>query len=146
MRKVFVSIMGTLTLASALSAGEKNMMHCFAFTAIEKASPAEWEGFYKSSDALPKKIKVVKRVWYGKLRAPLATFAIDAEPRKKLVAGEKSVTTAVTYRPRQYGMCIELKGNDALNLYTDAPYHKEWVAAYEKVRVAGTTTYDILGQ
>ena len=31
-----------------------------------------------------------------------------------------------------------------LKEYEAAPSHKEWVSVYEKVRVAGTTTYDIL--
>ena len=48
---------------------------------------------------------------------------------------------------RQQGMCIEFQGGpEVLKAYTDHPYHAEWVAAYEKVRVAGTTTYDILGK
>ena len=34
----------------------------------------------------------------------------------------------------------------ALKSYDADPYHKEWLAAYERVRVYGTTTYNILGQ
>ena len=30
--------------------------------------------------------------------------------------------------------------------YGDDPYHKTWTDAYSKVRVEGTTTFDILGQ
>jgi hypothetical protein len=37
-------------------------------------------------------------------------------------------------------------GAESLKTYTANPYHKVWMAAYEKVRVAGTTTYDILPQ
>ena len=43
-------------------------------------------------------------------------------------------------------MCIELKGLTNLKAYEAHPYHKTWVDVYSKVRVAGTTTYDILGQ
>ena len=37
-------------------------------------------------------------------------------------------------------------GPETLKAYTAHPCHKEWSALYEKVRVAGTTTYDILGE
>jgi hypothetical protein len=47
---------------------------------------------------------------------------------------------------RQHGVCMLMSGPDALKEYTANPFHKEWMAKYEKVRVAGTTTYDILAQ
>ncbi|MFN7922410.1 MAG: hypothetical protein U0Q16_20065 [Bryobacteraceae bacterium] len=148
MRRAIQMISLSIGLAGLVSAGEKNMMHCFAYTAVEAATPADWDAFYKASDELPKKMRgVVVRVWYGKLRAPLGIFRLpDAAASKKLRAGEKSVTTEVQFTPRQYGMCMELKGHDSLKAYTEHPFHKEWEAAYSKVRVAGTTTYDILGQ
>jgi len=148
MRKYFLLTAMALTgLAANLSAGEKNMMHCFAYTAIEKATPAEWEAFQAASDAMPKKMKgVVKRVWLGKLQNTLAQYAVPADARKRLVAGEKEVEAKIQLRPRQYGMCIELVGHNNLKVYAEHPYHKEWIAAYEKVRVPGTTTYDIIGQ
>jgi hypothetical protein len=37
-------------------------------------------------------------------------------------------------------------GPEVLKKYTANPYHKTWSAAYEKVRVAGTTTFDIIGR
>jgi hypothetical protein len=43
-------------------------------------------------------------------------------------------------------MCIELNGLSNLKAYDAHAYHKTWVDAYSKVRVEGTTTYDILGQ
>ncbi len=60
-----------LMLASHAFAGDKTVMHCFAWTPIKEATPADWDAFYKASDALPKKIKGIVRVWYGKLVAPL---------------------------------------------------------------------------
>jgi hypothetical protein len=148
MRNAILLLTATLLLpAGVLTAGEKNMMHCFAFTVIEKATQAEWDAFYKANDDMPKKMKgIVRRVWYGKLANTLVQYAVPADARKKLQAGEKKVTTDIEYRPRQWGMCIELNGLNNLKPYADHPYHKEWVAAYEKVRVAGTTTYDIVGQ
>ena len=41
----------------------------------------------------------------------------------------------------------QLMANESvLKAYDDHPYHKIWTAAYEKVRVDGTTTFNILGQ
>ena len=48
--------------------------------------------------------------------------------------------------PRTWGMCMEMTDVAAYKAYAEDPYHKIWTAAYEKVRVDGTTTFDILGQ
>jgi hypothetical protein len=114
-----------LALLSGIApAGEKKLMHCFAFTPIESATPADWRAFYAATDQLPKKIAGVSHVWYGLLRRPLNE-------------GDSV---------RKYGVCMEMANEDALKSYGDHPYHKEWVAAYSKVRVEGTTTFDIIGQ
>jgi hypothetical protein len=129
-------------------AGEKTMMHCFAWTAIKDATPADWQAFYQASDALPTKIQGITKVWYGKLRSPLSQLSvgeIDTAAGQKLVAGE-SVTIPVKRVAREYGMCMEMTGPDVLKTYRVDPYHKTWVEAYSKVRVEGTTSYDILGQ
>ena len=146
MKRLSAMAAGLLLSAALLGAGEKTMMHCFAFTAIDTASDADWQAFFKASDALPGKIKSIKRVWYGKLRQPLAQFVTDAETRKKLAGGDKEVSGPVSRLQRQWGMCMEMTGPEALKAYVDDPAHKEWVEVYSKVRVAGTTTYDIIGQ
>jgi hypothetical protein len=106
------------------AAGEKKLMHCFAFTPIETATDAQWQAFHHATDQIPKKISGVSHVWYGKLRAPM---------------GEGG-------QGRKYGVCMEMKDADTLKAYASDPFHKEWMAVYEKVRVEGTTTFDILGQ
>jgi len=60
-----------LLLSSAAHAGEKKLMHCFAFTSIKEATPAQWDAFFSASDDLPKKIDGVTKVWYGKLERSL---------------------------------------------------------------------------
>lgn len=117
-------------LPAGASAGEKALMHCFAFTEIEGASEADWKGFLSATDELPGKIEGLSKVWVGKLRRPLRQFGRNQdEPRL-----------------RQWGVCMELADEAALAVYAEHPAHTEWVKAYEKVRVAGTTTIDILGQ
>jgi hypothetical protein len=124
MNKLLLCLATGTLLASAAMAGEKKLMHCFAFTAVEGAKPADWDAFYKATDEIPKKIKGVSHVWYGKLQSPLR-------------AG-----SAV----RQYGVCMEMDNAEARRNYGNDPYHKVWTDAYSKVREEGTTTFDILGQ
>ena len=133
--------------SSSANAGEKKLMHCFAFTSIKEATPAQWDAFFKATDAMPGKIKGVTRVWYGKLANPLTQYQVtaDAETRKKMMAGE-TIKADVKRITRDWGACFEMADAAALKTYDADPYHKEWLAAYEKVRVLGTTTYDILGQ
>jgi hypothetical protein len=135
-----------LLLAAPVSAGEKKLMHCFVFTTIDGASDADWKAFGEATDALPGKIPGLTRVWHGKLRSPLAVFTTDGATRKKLGGGEKDVTGPVNRLTRQHGVCMEMADEAALKSYAAHPAHAEWVKVYEKVRVAGTTTFDIIGQ
>ena len=144
--RLAVCAAGLFVAAGTLSAGEKGLMHCFAYTVRDNVTDADWQAFYKATDALPGKIPGVKRVWYGKLLRPLPQFSPDAAGRKKLNAGEKAVTGEVTRQLRQYGVCMEMESEAALKTYADHPAHKEWVAVYDKVRVPGTTTFDIVAQ
>lgn len=118
-----------LGLPAAAIAGEKTLMHCFAFTEIEEAAEADWEAFYTATDELVGKVDGLERVWYGKLRRPLAQYTREGERRE-----------------RQHGVCMEMRDQAALTAYAEDPAHAEWLKAYEKVRVPGTTTYDILGR
>lgn len=121
-------------------------MHCFAFTVIDTATDAEWKAFTEATDALPGKISVISKVWHGKLRAPLNLFNTDAETRKKLMAGDAKASGEVSRTQRKHGVCMEMENEGSLKAYTSSPYHKVWSEAYSKVRVAGTTTFDIIGQ
>jgi hypothetical protein len=124
MKKLLLFLAGGLLLASTATAGEKKLMHCFAFTAVESATQADWDAFFKATDELPKKIKGLSHVWYGKLANPLR------------VGGAT----------RQYGVCMEMDNEKVREAYGKDPAHDEWNKAYGKVKVDGTTTYDILGQ
>jgi hypothetical protein len=122
---IAVAALALASLAAPTArAGEKALMHCFAFTAIPTASQADWNAFYQKTDALPSKVPGLMKVWYGKLAHPLSVDGAE----------------------RQYGVCMEMKDAAALKAYAMHPYHREWLGAYEKVRVEGTTTFNILGQ
>ena len=129
-----------------MAAAEPTVMHCFAYTPIKEASQADWDAFYKATDELPTKITGIKRVWYGKLRAPLAQFnTTDVESRKKALAeGKTTAAGELTATRREHGVCMEFADEAAWKAYDADPAHKAWVEVYSKVRVAGTTTYQIL--
>lgn len=124
MKKSCFCIYAALLFASAASAGEKKLMHCFAFTPLKSATPADWNAFYKATDDLPAKIKGVSKVWYGKLARPFEAEGMS----------------------RSYGVCMEMTDQAARKLYGDSPAHSDWTKIYSKVRDEPTTTFDILGQ
>ncbi|MEJ5367749.1 MAG: hypothetical protein WHT08_05470 [Bryobacteraceae bacterium] len=137
-----------LAVSSTLAFGQqRTLMHCFTFTEIPEATAADWEAFKKATDELPSKIAGLKRVWHGKLARPLGLLQtagpLDADNQKKLREGE-TVPAQVKMVRRQYGVCMEFDGPDALKAYAKDPAHDAWMKLYEKVRVAGTTTFDIL--
>jgi hypothetical protein len=148
MKRFALSLAGICFAAGSLTAAEPTIMHCFAFTPIKEATQADWDAFYKATDELPGKIKGLKRVWYGKLRAPLNQFNItDAEARKKAIADGKAPAAGdVTATRREHGACMEFENEAAWTAYgaKDNAAHNAWTAVYGKVRVPGTTTYQIL--
>jgi hypothetical protein len=139
-----VCTLSLLAFAGLSSAAENKLMHCFAFTAIEGATDADWKAFYQATDALPGKIPGLTKVWYGKLRNPMYQFAPDAETRKKFTKDVNKATGDIQRIYRQYGVCMEMTDEAALKAYVAAPAKKEWDAIYAKVRVPGTTTFDIM--
>jgi hypothetical protein len=113
---------------------------------IPEATEAEWAAFRAATDALPGKIPGLTKVWHGKLRAPVNINTIDAAASKKLGAGEKDVAATANRVRRTYGVCMEMNDLDAFAVYGKHPVHDDWVKVYEKVRVAGTTTFQIIGE
>jgi len=144
MSRLVVLAASLLLLAGVVSAAEKKLTHCFYFTVIEEATQVDWDAFYKATDALPSKIPGLTGVSYGKLVRPLTVYAPDREAAKKLRAGEKGVTGQINQQVRQAGVCMQFASEAALKAYATNPAHEAWVAVYSKVRVAGTTTIDLV--
>ncbi len=122
-------VVGVALFCSMGSAGEKKLMHCFAFTPVDDATDADWEAFQKATDELPSKIDGLNKVWLGKLRRTLTVYSKTGEPKE-----------------RKNGVCMEMDDEAALETYADHVAHREWEKAYFKVRQRGTNTYDILGK
>lgn len=127
--RLAIGVSAMFLLAGSGLAGEKKLMHCFYFTPVQTATQADWQAFYAATDALPKEIPGVNRVWYGKLARPM---------RLSTANGERVV--------REFGVCMEMADEAALKTYAAHPAHQKWNEAYSKVRVSPTTTVDILGQ
>ncbi len=144
--------LGTLLLAGSLSAGDKSLMHCFAFTDLDRATAADWKAWEAATDKLPKEIPGLTHVWYGKLANPLTQIDVAAkredlakETIDKFRAGE-TISLPVKRIARQHGACFQFKDKAAFDAYGKSPAHETWTKLYEKIRVDGTTTYQILGQ
>lgn len=125
-----IVLAGLFAFAGSAFAGEKKLMHCFAFTEIEDAKEADWEAFFEATDELAEKIDGLETVWYGKLRRPLRQYGRNQE--EPLL--------------RQWGVCMEMDNESVLERYSEHEAHTAWVEVYSKVRKPGTTTFDILGQ
>ena len=103
---------------------QKTLMHVFAFTPREDATPQDFAAFQQATVAMVGQIPGLRRVWVGKLREPLP----------------------VETRIHTYSVAMEFDDAQALEVYATHPAHDAWVKLYEKVRLPGTATLDILSQ
>ncbi len=104
---------------------QKTLMHVFAYTPVEGATQSDFDNFKRATAEMAGKVPGLKRVWIGKLREP--------------IPGEGD-------RIRTFGVAMEFDNSDALDAYAGNAVHREWERVYERVRVQGTTTLDILGE
>lgn len=112
-------------LGQQAGTAEPTLMHAFAFTAVPTATPQDFENLKKATADMVGKVPGLKRVWVGKLKVPVdqGSFA----PK------------------RDYGIAMEFDDEKALAGYAEHPAHEQWERVYRRVRVPGTTTFDILG-
>lgn len=131
-RKIFVMAVAGLLLSAGWVLGQQTpatqttVLHAFAFTPSATATPQDFENLRKATADMVGKVPGLRRAWVGKLRAPL-----DLGP----VAPK-----------REYGIALEFDDAKALDAYADHPAHAAWERVYRRVREAGTTTFDILGE
>jgi len=138
-KKVLYGVAGFALLFAAWQTGEqsgrsqaatnpavtqKSLMHVFAYTPVAGATQADFDAFRKATADMVGKLPGLRKAWVGKLRRPL-----NQEGGK-----------------REYGVAMEFDNEAALDVYATHPAHTEWVKVYDRVRVPGTTTIDILGE
>ena len=150
--KVLLALASLLISAGSLAAGDKSLMHCFAFTDVAEAAAADWKAWEEATEKLPKQIPGLMHVWYGKLSSPLGQVQVAAQQGEidkptidKFRAGEV-INAPIKRLVRQHGACFQFKDKAAFDAYSKSPVHDEWTKLYAKVRVDGTTTFQILGQ
>jgi hypothetical protein len=113
---------------------QKSLMHVFVYTPLEGATQADFDAFKKSTADMVAAIPGFRKVWVGKLRRPLTIYTpADGEHDQ----GDSE---------RVYGVAMEFDDEAALDVYANHPAHTDWIEAYDRVRVPGTTTVDILGE
>jgi hypothetical protein len=145
MKKTILCFLMSMTIASLCQGAEKTIMHCFAFTPRPEATDADFKAYYEATDQLAKDFTGIKRVWYGKLRAPLNQVSVDPASAKKFTPESPKVEGATATRVRrEHGACMEFVDAAAWGAYAKSPAHDAWAKVYDKVRVPGTTTYQIL--
>jgi hypothetical protein len=145
----FALFCALLLAAGVAAAGEKKLMHCFVFTARDTATDADFQAFFKATDTLQQQTPAMSHVWYGKLQRPFGQLQpATQEEGAKLREAKPGEPVAVSVRlvRRQYGVCMDFADEAALKSYAESPAHKTWEAAYDKVRVPGTNSFDLLGQ
>ncbi len=153
-RILFVCCLALLA-GLTVQAQDQKVMHCFTFTQIEGATAADWAAFNKATGELPGKIPGLTAVWQGKLARPQTLFMPDMPPRPPAAPPAEGAKAPEPPKPpagdmkvkriqRQYGVCMEFASQDALKAYAKHDAHAAWMATYEKVRVPGTTTFDML--
>jgi adenosylmethionine-8-amino-7-oxononanoate aminotransferase len=106
------------------TASQKRLVHAFAYTAEAAATAEDFANLKTATDALVGKIPGLTKVWTGKLLQPLDAGA--------------------NVPKRTHGIVMEFENEAALKAYGDHPEHKVWERVYRKVRVPGTTTFDIV--
>src|SRR6266481_6023136 len=97
------------------TAGQKTLLHVFAYSPLGTATQQDFENFKKETEGMVGKIPGLKKVWVAKLREPFP-------------AGDKIRTFAVA---------MEFDDLPALNAYAGNPVHKQWEQVYERVREQG---------
>ena len=105
---------------------EPTLLHVFAYTPVEGATQQDFDDFRRATSDMIGKVPGLKKAWVGKLKSPLDLGSVAPK--------------------REYGVAMEFADTKALDAYADDPAHTTWEKVYRKVRVAGTTTFDILGE
>ena len=119
-----------LVFASGWVAGQqrattqRTVVHAVAWTAKEDATPEGLEEFKQATESLVGSMPGLRRVWVGKLRQPL-------------IIGDLK---------RNYGLILEFDDLATREAYSSHPNRVPWAAVWEKVRLPGSTNFDVIGE
>ena len=100
------------------------MIHCAAWTAREGLTQADFDIFKASLAKLPGMFPGLRRIWVGKLGAPV-TF--DGNTRDHAIA-------------------LEFDNYAAKQAYSNSPRRDEWLKMFETVRKPSSSNFDLIGE
>ncbi|OFV98716.1 MAG: hypothetical protein A3H94_05425 [Acidobacteria bacterium RIFCSPLOWO2_02_FULL_60_20] len=106
------------------AATQRTVVHAVAWTAKNDATPEGLEDFRRATETLVDTMPGLRRAWVGKLRQPL-------------VVGDLR---------RDYGLILEFENLPTREAYSSHPNRVPWAAVWEKVRIPGSTNFDVLGE
>ena len=125
---LLVAAIMVLTIGGSLgqrnASTEKGTVHAVAWTAGESFTPQGFEDFKKATADLIGTMPGLKRAWVGKLRVPL-------------VVGEVT---------RNYGLILEFEDLKTREAYSTHPARVPWAKVWEKIRIPGSTNFDVIGE
>ncbi len=110
-------------LGKETAATQKTVIHSAAWTALDSMTAEQFDNFKKETAGLVGKVHGLRRVWVGKLREPVT------------VEGAK----------RDYGLIAEFDDVKSKEAYS-ADHPMPWYANFNKLRKAGSTNFDVVGE
>ncbi|MBI4460644.1 MAG: Dabb family protein [Acidobacteria bacterium] len=130
LRRVWLVALAGLLFASGWVVGQqrpttqRTVIHAVAWTAQKDATPEGLEDFRRATETLLDTMPGLRRAWVGKLRQPL-------------VVGDLR---------RDYGLILEFENLATKEAYSSHPNRAPWAAVWEKVRIPGSTNFDVIGE
>ena len=129
-RKATILAAGMALFAAGWLAGqqgartEKTVVHAVAWTAGASFTEQGLEDFRRATEEMARTMPGLRRAWVGRLRTPLKV-------------GELT---------RDYGLVLEFDDLKTREEYSTHPSRAPWAQVWEKIRVPGSTNFDVLGQ
>ena len=102
---------------------QKTTIHAAAWTARDGLGQQDFENFKKETAGLVGKVPGLRRVWVGKLRAPINAEGVQ----------------------RNYGIILEFDGVKSKEAYSDN-HPSPWYENFGKLRQPGSTNFDVVGE
>ena len=110
-------------LGQERAATQKTVIHAAAWTALDTMTPQQFDNFRKESAALVGQVRGLRRVWVGKLRAPITADG----------------------NQRNYGLIVEFDDVKTKEGYS-ANHPSPWYENFNKLRKPGSTNFDVVGE
>ncbi len=129
-RRIVLLLVGSLAFLAGWVSGkeaavsEKTVIHAVAWTPQEDATEGQFQDFQQATVELIDQMPGLRRAWVGKLRKPL-------------VHGDMT---------RTYGLVFEFDDLQSREAYSSHPSRAPWAEVWSRLRVPGSTNFDVIGE